>query len=172
MKKIAPTSNIVWQVMAAGITMAVILFWLKPFMHDHSMWAAGAASIGSSIYLVYAQPKCLSSQPVSMLLCYLLAFVIGLLLHWLVGVLIALPPTQLSLFIHDYLYGIMGFIALIVVLLVSILLRIPHPPAAGMALILTLDIDGAHAVAALFVGVLFLTACRIVFRKKLVNLWA
>ena len=171
MKQIAPTSNIVWQVIAAGLTMAVILFWLKPFMPDHSMWAAGAASLGSSIYLIYAQPSCLSSKPISMLLCYLFAFLVGLLLHWLVGVLFALPSTQFPHFLHQSLYGVMGFIALVVVLLVSILLKIPHPPAAGMALILTLDIDRAHAVAALFVGVLFLTACRIIFRNKLVNLW-
>jgi CBS domain-containing membrane protein len=171
MDRVVLKRQIAWQILAAGLTMAVVLFWLRFFLPSHGMWVAGSASLGSSVYLIYAQPSCSSSKPMNMLLCYILAFAIGLVLHWLLDSLLAWPPFVSLGLPHKYLFSTIGLVAVVAVLIASLFLKIPHPPAAGMALILALDIMGSWPVTSLFIGVLFLTGCRFVLRNKLVDLW-
>lgn len=171
MKRVASNKQIAWQIFAAGITMGLFLLMFKPFLTYHSMWAAGITSVASSIYLVYTQPTCSSANPANMILCYLLAFIIGLVLHWGATTLLALPISQHGIVLDTYLYCVVGMLAIVLMLIVSAYLAIPHPPAAGMALVLALRIDSWWLILALFVAILILAGCRSLLRNKLVDLW-
>jgi hypothetical protein len=171
MKGLASKPQIAWQLIAAALTMGIFLLCLKPFLTYHSTWVAGATSIASSIGLIYTQPTCSSAKPYSMIVCYLLAFAIGVFLHWIASVILAIPISAYSYTLHQYLYDIMGMIAIVGILTASVFLRIPHPPAAGMALILTLRIDSWWLVLALFGCILILAAIRVLLRNTLVDLW-
>ena len=149
------------------MSLAIALIALKLFFSNDIMWIAGTASIGSSIYLVYVQPSSVSAQARNMLLCYLFAFVIGPLFHLLLNVLLALPLMSV---LHEGIPYLVGVVAFSFIIFVSYRLATPHPPAAGMALLLTLDVDQFWPVLILFLLVLFLAGSRYILRNKLVDL--
>ena len=171
MTKKASKRQIIWQIAAAGISMLLILFSLHSFLQYQLMWAAGASSLASTTYLIYAQPSCKSSHPKNILLCYLLAFVVGLLFHCLIQLLSKTSFMPANVFWGRLNDDIIGALAVMVMLAVSIIWLVPHPPASGMALVVALKISSFAFVGVLFWGVIFLALSRYFFRHKLIDLW-
>lgn len=162
--------QVAWQVAAAAVTLGIFFLILKPFLTYHSMWVVGVTSLASSIYIVFTQPTSLSAKFRSMLGCYVLAFIVGIFLHGMVSMLLPVPLSNYSNIWHAYLYDIMGMVSLVIVLSVSAYAKIPHPPAAGMALIITLRVDSWWLILVLFVCVLLLAGIHRLLRKKMVDL--
>lgn len=171
MKKKASNAQIAWQIIAAALSIGIVLMSLESFLHFETVWAAGVGSLASSIYLVYIQPSSPASHPKNMAFCYVIAFVVGLLLHALLSWVSGSIGVEWSPAAVGHVADLIGAVALAATMLLSVKYVVPHPPAAGMALVLALDMGSLFLCLVLFGGVLFVCICRYILRNKLVDLW-
>jgi CBS domain-containing membrane protein len=134
---------------------SLVLFCLDFIDRGSTLWAIGASSLASSAYLVFTNPSSPVARYHRIIGGYLVSVLVGLLIH------ILLSHISQHMQIHTtipHLFWITASIAVGISMLLMVLLGYEHPPAAGVALVLVLDINdystlfvilGAAAVLAL-----------------------
>ena len=159
------------QLLMAGLLLVLVLISLRSFLILHTVWAAGAASLASTIYIIFTYPKTQPAQPKNIIWCYLLAFAIGAGLHAIANAVLQSSGEQLHPIIRIYMHDFVGAVSIILLLVASVWFAIPHAPAAGMALVLTFDVNSVELATILLAWVFILAGCKHLLRRRLVNLW-
>lgn len=161
--------NLIWQPLTAVIFICVVLFFLNRISQSDLLWAVGAGALSSSCYIVFGRPSSITADPWNIIGGYLIGMVSGELIRLLS---IQTYPVTMD-FMNNPYFHIMGMFAAISVglaLVVMAVLNLEHPPAAGLALVLVLDVRDYRVLAVIFVAVIALTVIRVGLRKYLLDL--
>ena len=138
--------NYLWQPLTAMIYIWVVLFSLDKIKQSSLLWSVGVTVVAASTYLVFIMPDSPSSRWFRILFGYLLAFIIGELLHVAVVFVFGIFPQAAGLqYLHFAEIGaVLGFG---LTLYLMLFLRIPHPPAIGFATMLIIQPSGSATLA-------------------------
>ena len=143
------------------VTILLILIFLDVIKHT-----AIIATLGSSVFVIFALPSSYSSRPRPLIGGYIVAIVIGALFYFLSGlpVLEQLPissQTQIIIF---------GALSVGLTIFGMVVTDTEHPPAAGMSLGLVLNTWDYMTLIFIVCAVLLLALIRHTFRRVLVDL--
>lgn len=162
-------SNLIWQPLLAVIFISIVLFFMDHYSTSDVLWAVGAGSLSSSSYIVFGSPSLKSALPEKIIGGYVIGILTGFLLRFAI------------MYSHHHECGLFGmpnfymiaFLAAISVglcLFFMALLRVQHPPAAGMALILVIDMRDYIEILIVLLASLLLAIVRYALRNRLVDL--
>jgi len=155
------------QSLAATVFMFLLLFSLNRVLADEFIWAAGASTLASTVYIVFGTPHVSSAKPYRILMGYITAMCCGYLLQIAAVQLCDATNYCVHLQYHHHVFEIAAAIAVGLSFLVMFLLRFYHPPAAGLALVMVLDIHNIKAIVVICIAVLVLVLIRLLFAKQL-----
>lgn len=157
------------QSLATIIFLSLVLFALNTVGKSEVVWAVGAGSLASSCFLVFGRPHARGAQPKRIVGGYLIGVITGELIHFTI--------TRFTFFQHVFFgsphfqaIAVLAAIAVGVSLILMVLLHVEHPPAAGMALVLVLDVHDYHVLTVIVVASLVLALIRWGFGRFMVNL--
>lgn len=164
-----PWSHLIWQPLVAIIFVIFILFFMNHFANSDVLWAVGAGSLSSSSYIVFGKPSCAAAQPKK---------IIG---GYLVGILTGFSLRIITMQFHDFECMLLGtphfhLIALVAAVSVGLslffmaLLKLEHPPAAGMALVLVIDMRDYNEILIVVIAAMLLALIHRLFSRRLVDL--
>lgn len=161
--------NILLQPLCAVGFMLVLLLTLNSFATSPILWAVGSGSLASSCYLVFGQPSSISSSPRRIVGGYLIGIAVGEFVRLIVSKFYVFGADFLQ---QTNLHAVGVFAALAVggCLVVMALLDLEHPPAAGMTLVLILDVHDYYVLAVIMAAALILAVIRFLLRKHLRDL--
>ena len=161
--------NLIWQSLLAVVFMCLVLFSLNEVANSNILWAVGAGALASSSYLVFGKPHAPSAEPVKIIGGYLVAILVGGIIRFFYN---QFPFFQANLMglSHFHVIGMLAAIAVGLTLVFMVLLKIEHPPAAGMALALVLDVHEFDVVFVVFFAMLLLASLRQILKKYMRNL--
>lgn len=165
-------THFVLQTFAAVVFMILVLFSLDHVQASHLVWAAGASTLASSSFIVFGTPHIESAKPYCIVVGYLITILSGSLIRILSGwscdgflleicqnPVYQLPMNEVTAVISMCLaFGLMVFF------------RCAHPPAAGLAIVMVLDIQNYKPVVVIFIAAIILAAVRFIFNKLLIKL--
>jgi len=157
-------------------TAAIIFMWLVLFSLDHIaasqiIWAAGASTLASSTYIVFCAPKATVAKPQKIIGAYLIAMLCGEVMRYLANLVCsAIQNCHIGGPGYLHVFEVAAAISVGVALLLMVLFRSEHPPAAGLAVVMVLDIRNIEALAIIFGAAIILSLIRIIFRRVLCNL--
>lgn len=143
--------NYVIQSAAATLFVMALLFLLE--MQN----AVVLASIGATVFIVFATPKTHTAIPKKIVGGHLAGLAIGALSHS-----IPFPAFIPSFVIYAAAVGITMFI--------MVVMNFEHPPACGTALGVAMEGAANNVTAALITSILLLSLIHILFRNYLVDL--
>ncbi len=161
--------NYIWQPLLAVIFVCAVLFFLKQTAHSMILWAVGASSLSSSALIVCSHPSSKTSRAVNIIGGYIIGIFVGELLRTIV---VQFEPIVKG-FLMDPSYQMLVFAAAIAVgisILLMSLLKVRHPPAAGIALVLVIDIRDYSVLIIIFIAAVVLALLRLLLRKELCDL--
>ena len=164
-----------WRQAVIQISLAMAFLWISLVILWYSastqiLWAVGAGSLASTAYIVCMRPHGITAEPKCIIGSYLVAVACGQLMQFLTESL-NVASFQLTFF-ELTLLSIAAMVAVGTFLFLSKLLRLEHPPAAGIVLIIVLDEPDYGAVAAIVGCVIVIAIIRKLFVKRLYNLQA
>ncbi len=145
----------------ATITILVILIFLDVIKH-----AAIIATLGSSVFLVFAMPSAYSSNCRPLIGGYIIAIVISSFFYFLLS-LSFIENLPFSSQTHHIIFGA---IAVGLTILGMVITDTEHPPAAGMSLSLVLNSWDTKTLIFIIFAVLALASIRRVLGSRLVDL--
>lgn len=157
-------------------TAAIIFMWLVLFSLDHVaasqiIWAAGASTLASSTYIVFCAPKAVVAKPQKIVGAYIIAVLCGEVMRYLANLVCsAIASCQPGGPGYLHVFEVAAAISVGVALLLMVLFKSEHPPAAGLAVVMVLDIRNVEALAVIFGAAVILSLIRIIFRRFLCNL--
>ncbi len=159
--------NLSLQCLGAMLFMLMVLFSLNTVLADDLIWAAGASTLASSAYIVFGSPKAAVAKPYRMLTGYAIAIVCGYLLQLIAndfchGSYLCSHPEH-----KIHVFEAAAALSVGLSFLLMFILRASHPPAAGLAVVMVLDISNPAAIAVICGGALLLVIIRWLFAKKL-----
>lgn len=165
--------NFIWQPLAAIVFLWLILYCLDQLAVSTVLWAIGAGSLASSCYILFGRPSSAAAAPKNIIGGYLIGMLIGGVLRLIT--LYSFPSMSGSMggFTTE-LMGIMGLLAAIAVgvsMLLMMILGFEHPPAAGMTLVLVLDVRDIYVIIIVIASALVLSLLRILLRHHLRDLY-
>ena len=149
------------QASAALVFMWLVLIGLDAIAASKIIWAAGASSLASSTYIVFCTPKAVSAKPQKIMGGYLIAMFCGEGIRLL---------ANLSEHSSIHIFEIAAAVSLGLAFLLMVLLKAEHPPAAGLAVVMVLDIRNLMALGIILFAVIILLLIRIIFRHQLCDL--
>ncbi len=154
----------------AVVFMWLVLTGLDKVARSTIIWAAGASSLASSSYIVFCIPRSVVAHPLKIVGGYVIAIVVGecirLLATWICHFI---PGCQAGVpFMH--VFEVAAAISVGISLLLMVLLKSEHPPAAGLAVVMVLDIRNYYALGIILFSACILALIRTCFRKQLHNL--
>ncbi|OGO94481.1 MAG: hypothetical protein A3F41_05835 [Coxiella sp. RIFCSPHIGHO2_12_FULL_44_14] len=165
------TTHFFLQGLSATVFMWLVLIGLDRVLNSQILWAVGASTLASSAFIVFVTPKAVVAAPYKIIVSYLIALLCAVMVRLATSSLC----TAFSLCTVGGVPGVHVFevaaaISLGISILLMVLLRSEHPPAAGLAVVMVLEIHNAEALAVILVSAVILAAIRLVFRNRLINL--
>ena len=157
------------QVLLCGLFMGLVLFIMGMFSSSSVAWAVGATSLASSAYGVFVLPHSVVAEPKRILLAYLIATIVGLLFHAILGYF-SLSITDHALTFDSHFFWILSALAVAITMFFMMLFGAQHPPATGIALAMVSDVNNWKAFAGIWISILILVAIRGLFSKYLRDL--
>jgi CBS-domain-containing membrane protein len=161
--------HLLWQTLLCAFFMGFVLFIMGLFSGGTGTWEIGATSLASSAYTVFALPKSVVSEPKRMFLAYLIATVVGLILHFVLGYFVANLSSQFS-FIDSHFFWVLAGLAVAISMLLMMFFGAQHPPATGIALSMVIDVHNGGVVLSIWLCFLVLIAIRVGLAKYLRDL--
>lgn len=145
----------------ASLTIVLILVFLDVIKHT-----AIIATLGSSVFLIFALPSAYSSRARPLLGGYLIAIIIGSLFY---------SFTTLSILEHlpisiKTIYIVFGAMAVGFTIFAMVVTDTEHAPAAGMSLGLVLNTWDYKTLLFVVMAVFMLALIRYLFRSVLIDL--
>lgn len=134
-KTILDSLYLIRQVIFAGIILfGMLLFFNKVSAHP-IFNAIGLTSVASSIFIIFSAPHTLVGQNKSIIGGYAIGILVGLACHYLLQHPLPFWPAQL----YPYYPELCSCLTIVFSLTLMVLLKMPHPPAAGFAIGLVID---------------------------------
>lgn len=162
------------QVSFAIVYLMLVLLLLDTVVHTKLLWAVGASSLASSAYLVFSLPDNLVSSPKRIIIGYLIAIFCGEAVRWgLISMLCLYSDFHafaMCLVVSPHMYWLCGAFAVGLSIIVMALLDYQHPPAAGFALALVVELNHYRAILVILLLVFLLAFIRFMCHKFLKNL--
>ena len=158
------------QAIAAFIFMWLVLFSLDLVATSRILWAAGASTLASSSFIIFCSPQSVMAKPQKIIGGYIIAMVCGEVMRWVaIWVCHIIPSCHAGPpFVH--VFEVAAALSLVLALLLMILFRSEHPPAAGLAIVMVLDVRNLDILAVILAAAVLLSIVQMIFRKKLCNL--
>jgi CBS-domain-containing membrane protein len=153
----------VMQSLGAFIFIFVMLWCLGKVSKPGLLWAIGASSVASSVFIVFTSPQGRSAESVRMIGAYLLSLLIGFLGFYFSSLLALSMNPLLAMEVAT---------ALTVAVSVSVmsLLHFEHPPATGLALILVLEPWGYATIMVIIISIIVLIGIHYLFKAHMRDL--
>ena len=161
--------HLFWQIILCAFFMGFVLFIMGFISKNSEEWEIGATSLASSAYCVFALPKSVVSEPKRIFLAYLIATVVGLILHFILGSFVANLSMQFAVIDSHFFWALAG-IAVAISMLLMMLLGAQHPPAIGVTLSMVIDVHSGGVVLSIWICLLILIALRVGLSKYLIDL--
>jgi len=162
--------NLVWQSLACAFYMAFVLFVMGVSASNSLMWAAGASSLASSAYSVFAVPQSLVAEPKRILSGYVIGCTVGTLVHFLFKYFLQGQLFSPVENLDPHFFWIFAAISVVATLVLMVLWGAQHPPAVGMALIMVMNVSDPRMFLGIAVSIVVLVGIRKFFSKQLKNL--
>lgn len=159
--------HLILQCLAAMIFMLAVLFSLNKALADDLIWAAGASTLASSAYMVFGSPHAAVAKPYRMAMGYVIAIVCGYLLQQLAHQFCHTHDLCLHTQYKPHVFEVAATLSVGLSFLFMFLLRASHPPAAGLAIVMVLDINNPAAIGVICSGALMLILIRWLLGKRL-----
>lgn len=155
------------QPICASVILFAVLYCLDLVNAGTLIWAAGASTLASTCFIVFGAPNTDSAKPYRILVSYLIAMVCGHLVrlvteHICVGQSICHDPAY-----SIHLYELAAVISLAIAFIILLLMKCSHPPAAGLSVVMVLDITNVKAMVIIYLGALVIALVRLIFYKHL-----
>lgn len=149
------------------VILATMYLWLVLFLLDEASltqlaWAAGAGSLASSTYIVFATPRSISARPMNIFGGYLVALIIGMFFHQINIVFSLAMPDQAS-----FVFECVTAFSIGITMLCMLLFHCGHPPAAGLTVVLVIERMAPSSVAVIIFAVAVLLFLRLWFKDYL-----
>ncbi len=160
--------HILWQPLLAILVVGVLLYVLRGAAAGSLTWAVGAGAISSSACLVFGTPSARSARAQNILGGYAIAIICGLLVQFCI-----IHVNTICLDFWHCQTALPSFVFATVVGLVLIAMscfHCQHPPAAGLALVVALDIGHYGVLAIITIAALVLATLKIVLQSYLRDL--
>ena len=161
--------NFLWQPTFAIIFLCVVLFFMNRYTTSDLLWAVGAGALASSCFIVFGKPSSAPANPFKIIGGYTMGILIGVIFHSIALHLHDLPAGFLGT-THFHIVGMIAAICTGVCLLLMSLLRVEHPPAAGMSLVLVIDLRDYYVVLIVFIAAIILAGIRRLLCHRLIDL--
>ena len=161
--------HLILQPLMAIVFVCIALYCFRIVSSSTILWAVGAGALSSSCYIVFGRPNCNPAKPINIIGGYLIGILCGEAVRLL---LLSLNIYGGDFFtaIHFHYMGMLASISVGLCLYIMALLKLEHPPAAGMALVLVLDLHD-YIVLFIIMGAAFVLAgIRKVLGDRLVSL--
>ena len=160
--------NFLWQplLMVLFLTGVLMLFYWHAGLTI--LWAVGAGALSSSAYIVFGKPSGATARSKNILASYSVAILLGMLFRFL-----TIQPWFLSFFSHcPFCWtGMVAAFAVAATLVVTSLLKLEHPPAAGLAIVLVLDVHDYQTLIIILFSVIMLSLLSFVFHRWMRDLF-
>ena len=130
--------NLLWQPLLASVIIAMVLWGFSSQHTTNLVWALGAGAISSTVYIVFGAPTCNAARMRNIIGGYFVAILCGVAIQYILTYFgfLNLPHLNASL----ELFGVLNAAMVVgLVLLLMSLLQCEHPPAAGLSLVVVID---------------------------------
>ena len=162
-------ANYIWQPLMVFIFLWLCLHFFYMTAQTDALWAVGGGSLASSAYLLFAKPNSTPAHPVRFVVAYVIAVLCGIAMHWSL-----LHFTVAPLFACPYpgfcLTGFFAALSVMITFMFLIGLRMDHPPALGMALVLVIDSRDYRTALLVIAAVALLVLLKFLFNPWLRDL--
>lgn len=162
-----------WHLILQPLAAVLFLFSALIVFHEVAvstlLWALGAGSLASSTYTVFGKPSSKAARPFCMVNAYLLALLVSVIVRFVAegffllhqGPIVATPSLWT---------GFMGAVAVGCSLFLMAIFGLEHPPAAGMSLVLVLDVHSYETLLVIVGFSCLLAIIRWVFDRWLTDI--
>lgn len=165
----APWINYIWQPCSAMVFVCMVLVCFNFVATTDLLWAVGAGALTSSAFLVFGVPSSPTGKPIKIIGGYIIGIACGLIVR--LALLSFFTLTKFTTDMpHFRLLGIMAAITVGISLLIMTLFKVDHPPAAGMSLVLVIDIQQYDVLGIIFSAAIILACLRMLLANYLYDL--
>lgn len=161
--------HLICQVSGAVLALAIVLTLMSLDSQSQVLWAVGAGSLASSIFIIFTIPESIAAQPRRILGGYAVALIVGLIAHYALLKIFGLLETHFVLG-NTKFFWVSAAVVMGLVMVLMVLMNFQHPPAAGVALVLMLDIQEYYTVAVIILTVCSLALIKFWLKNYLINL--
>lgn len=137
--------------------------------HSQLLWAVGAGSIASTSFIIFTIPQSVSARSSRIVGGYAIAIIVGLLIHYALMGFFSLLTTHFVMS-DPRIFWMTASVSVGISMILMVLFDCQHPPAAGIALVLVLDIHGFGMLFIIMFAALALSLIKLIFNDKLINL--
>lgn len=162
--------NLLWQPLLASIIVAMVLWGFSSQSTTNLVWALGAGAISSTVYIAFGAPSCNAARMRNIIGGYLVAILCGTVIQNILTYFgfLNLPHLNSSL----ELFGVLNAAMVVgLVLLLMSLLQCEHPPAAGLSLVVVIDMRSYKILLIIMAYVCLIAAIKWLLRSYLKDLY-
>ncbi len=161
----AKKAHYILQTLAAIVFMVLVLMALGTVGRHGLLGVVGASSLSATTFLVFAAPDTALTQPKHLLFSYMIAMIVGSYTHLAIEPLLvwATQMSQLS-------YEISAALAVGQAMFFMVLTDTEHPPAAGLALGVVIEVWDPVTLSVVLIAACALSIIKSVFARYLINL--
>ena len=156
------------QAFCAFLFVALVLWLLDLSSPSVLLWSAGAGALSSSSFIVFGIPHSPTSKPSRIVRGYIIAIIVGSFFGWILQILCPYFCTN-GATVNQHLFWLSSSIAVGVSMILMVLFKGEHPPAAGVCLVLVIDIRQWLVVMVIVASASFLALIRHFFARQLRN---
>lgn len=162
--------HLIIQAFAAVVFMYLVLFFLDYVRASNLIWAVGASTLASTSFIVFVTPHKDSAKSHRIIIGYAIAMLCG---HF-VRILADHCCSDLGI-CHDpeymiHLHEVAAVISLAFAFFLMALLRSSHPPAAGLAIVMVIDLTNFKPMIVIGIGAIVLASIIYFFKKHIKRL--
>ncbi|MCH9644043.1 MAG: HPP family protein [Gammaproteobacteria bacterium] len=161
--------HVLIQTLCAVIFILGVLYIFNLVSTSELLWAVGSGALSSSSYVVFGQPHTRSGRPSHIISGYIIGMFSGELIRLVIMYSHPLIHIAIGLNVF-YIYAALAALSVGLSLYLMTFFKVTHPPAAGMALVLVLDMRDYRTLVVIIAAAFLLSLIRHIFRKQLINL--
>lgn len=141
--------HLLLQAFFAVLFIALALWLLELSSGSIILWSAGAGALSSSCFIVFAMPHSPTSKASRIIRAYIIAILVGGFFGWLLQSLCPYFCSGASL-VDQHLFWVSSALAVGISMVLMVLCGGEHPPAAGVCLVLVVDVRHWLVVVVIF----------------------
>lgn len=168
MTRTAKWYNYVWQLLIAAVFTYCVLLLFKGTNQKDVLWALGVSSLASSVFIVFTSPTSSASTENTILSAYFINMALGAITHYFLRYMLGeqgmFTPAGFDIF------SIFAAVAVALSILIMTLLKVKHPPAVGICIILVIDMRRYYIIAVIAISALVLALLHLLLKRWLRNL--